>query len=123
MSGLAREEDLGASECASLHWDAYNFVGMATLRFALLAMAGGIAPHDADLACDLLPQIATTAAVERATWASSGSEPGAQATVSQPLYELFSSLPSDQFPNLTTYVGALIDGPRHTGPLRRRHHP
>lgn len=74
-----------------------------------LLLAGGIAPHDAGLACDLLPQIATTAAMERAIWASSGSDPGAAATVSRHLYELFSSLPADQFPNLTTYAGALTD--------------
>lgn len=75
-----------------------------------LLLAGGIAPHDAGLACDLLPQIATTAAIERAIWASSGSDPGAAATVSHHLYELFSSLPPDQFPNLTTYASALIAG-------------
>lgn len=75
-----------------------------------LLLAGGIAPHDPGLACDLLPQIATTAVIERAIWASSGLDPGAAATVSQHLYELFSSLPPRPVPNLTTYAGALIDG-------------
>jgi AcrR family transcriptional regulator len=75
-----------------------------------LLLAGGIAPRDAGLACDLLPQIATTAAVERAIWSSRAVDAGNEATVSHHLYELFSSLPPEQFPNLTSNVGALTDG-------------
>jgi hypothetical protein len=63
-----------------------------------LLLPAGIAPHDPALACDLLPQIATTAVIERAIWASSGLDPGAAATVSRHLYELFSSLPQASSP-------------------------
>jgi AcrR family transcriptional regulator len=88
--------------------------GRQELRFTEnlmgLLLAGGIAPRDAGLACDLLPQLVTTTAIERATWASSGFGPDGQATVSDHLHQLFSSLPPTEFPNLTAHADALVDG-------------
>jgi hypothetical protein len=75
-----------------------------------LLLAGGIAPDDAGLGGDLLRRTATTAAIERAIWLSSVPDPGEVSTISQHLYELFSSLPPDQFPNLTTYAGSVVRG-------------
>jgi AcrR family transcriptional regulator len=73
-----------------------------------LLLAGGIAPHDAGLGCDLLRRTATTAAIERAIWASSVPDPCDAATISQYLYEIYRSLPPEEFPNLTTYAGSIV---------------
>lgn len=88
--------------------------GRQVLRFTEnlmgLLLIGGILPRAASLACDLLPQMTTTTALERATWASSEFGSGTHGSVSKHLYQLLRSLPPEEFPNLSAHAEALVDG-------------
>jgi len=66
-----------------------NSLRAAENMLALL-LAGGITPRDAAWACDILPLITTSLAVETATYEERGAEPDA---VGEELSAFFNTLP------------------------------
>ncbi|MGH2896757.1 MAG: TetR/AcrR family transcriptional regulator [Solirubrobacteraceae bacterium] len=72
-----------------------------------LLLAGGITPQDAAWACDILPLITTSLAVETAVYEERGDEPGA---VGDELQQVFSALSPERFPHLTRHTAELTSG-------------
>jgi hypothetical protein len=83
-----------------------NSLRAADNMLALL-LAGGITPQDAAWACDILPLITTSLAVETATYEERGAAPDA---VGEELSAFFNSLPPDRFPHLTRCATELTSG-------------
>ncbi|HEY2318497.1 MAG TPA: TetR/AcrR family transcriptional regulator [Solirubrobacteraceae bacterium] len=83
-----------------------NSLRAAENMLALL-LAGGITPQDAAWACDILPLITTSLAVETATYEERGDEPD---TVGEELAAFFSTLPPDRYPHLTRCATELTSG-------------
>lgn len=83
-----------------------NALRAADNMLALL-LAGGITPQDAAWACDILPLITTSLAVETATYEERGDEPDA---VGEELSAFFSTLPADRYPHLTRCATELTSG-------------
>jgi AcrR family transcriptional regulator len=85
--------------------------GESSLRAAdnmlALLLAGGISTQDAAWACDILPLITTSLAVETATYEERGAEPDA---VGEELSAFFNSLPPERFPYLTRCATELTSG-------------
>lgn len=72
-----------------------------------LLLAGGITPQDAAWACDILPLITTSTAVETATYEERGAEPD---SVGQELAVFFQALSPEKYPQLTRYAAELTSG-------------
>ncbi len=72
-----------------------------------LLLAGGVTPRDAAWACDILPLIATAAAVETATYQERGDE---QDAIAGELEAVFTTLSAERFPNLARYGEELVAG-------------
>jgi len=83
-----------------------NSLRAAENMLALL-LAGGITPRDAAWACDILPLITTSLAVETATYEERGAEPDA---VGEELSAFFNTLPRGRYPYLTRYAAELTSG-------------
>jgi AcrR family transcriptional regulator len=83
-----------------------NALRAADNMLALL-LAGGITSQDAAWACDILPLITTSLAVETATYQERGDEPDA---VGEELSAFFSTLPPDRYPHLTRCATELTSG-------------
>jgi AcrR family transcriptional regulator len=83
-----------------------NALRAADNMLALL-LAGGITPRDAAWACDILPLITTSLAVETATYEERGAEPDA---VGEELAAFFTALPPDRYPHLTRCATELTSG-------------
>jgi AcrR family transcriptional regulator len=72
-----------------------------------LLLAGGITPQDAAWACDILPLITTSLAVETATYEERGERPEA---VADEIAAFFTTLPPDRYPHLTRCATELATG-------------
>jgi AcrR family transcriptional regulator len=83
-----------------------NSLRVAESLLALL-VAGGIDAQDAAWACDILPLITTSLAVETATYEERGAEPDA---VGEELAAFFTALPPDRYPHLTRCATELTSG-------------
>jgi AcrR family transcriptional regulator len=80
---------------------------LAADNMLALLLAGGITPQDAAWACDILPLITTSLAVETATYEDRGDEPDA---VGEELSAFFSTLPPERYPYLTRCATELTSG-------------
>jgi AcrR family transcriptional regulator len=80
---------------------------LAADNMLALLLAGGITPQDAAWACDILPLITTSLAVETATYEERGDEPDA---VGEELSAFFTTLPPERFPHLTSCATELTSG-------------
>ncbi len=83
-----------------------NSLRAADNMLALL-LAGGITAQDAAWACDILPLITTSLAVETATYQERGDESDA---VGEELAAFFNTLPPDRYPHLTRCATELTTG-------------
>jgi AcrR family transcriptional regulator len=83
-----------------------NALRAADNMLALL-LAGGITTQDAAWACDILPLITTSLAVETATYQERGDEPDA---VGEELSAFFSTLSRERYPYLTRCAAELTSG-------------
>ncbi len=72
-----------------------------------LLLAGGITPRDAAWACDIVPLITTSLAVEAAVYEERGDVPDA---VGAELQRVFSALSPERFPRLARYTAELTSG-------------
>lgn len=75
-----------------------------------LLRAGGVRDQDAAWACDILPLITTSLAVETAVYQQRGADGLAEEDMVQRLAEAFSSLDPARFPNLTALAPAMTAG-------------
>lgn len=72
-----------------------------------LLLAGGLDPQDAAWACDILPLITTSSAVETATYEERGAEPD---SVGEELAAFFHTLSTERYPLLTRYATEMTSG-------------
>jgi AcrR family transcriptional regulator len=75
-----------------------------------LLRAGGVRDQDAAWACDILPLIVTSLAVETAVYQQRGEDGLAEEEMVQRLTEAFSSLDPARFPNLTALAPVMTTG-------------
>jgi hypothetical protein len=83
-----------------------NAMSVAENMMSLL-LAGGITPQDAAWACDILPLITTSTAVETATYEERGAAPD---SVVEQLAVFFDALSPEKYPHLTRYATELTSG-------------
>ncbi|MFL5861332.1 MAG: TetR/AcrR family transcriptional regulator [Solirubrobacteraceae bacterium] len=72
-----------------------------------LLLAGGITPQDAAWACDILPLITTSLAVETVTYEERGAQPD---DVGEEIAAFFHTLSRESYPHLTEYAAELTTG-------------
>ncbi len=75
-----------------------------------LLRAGGVRDQDAAWACDILPLITTSLAVETAVYQQRGADGLAEDEMVERLTEAFSSLDPARFPNLTALASVMTTG-------------